>query len=134
MFGSLGAVALALILLLSAGGYLLMSTAIRSDRRAAARRSAHLDSDRAQALLQHASAYVAGLGQLLANEAAPGQQRFAFLAGTTSASFGLVDARWIQARSGSLVARYATTLSPGTDVSGFRTLVSPIVGRQSCSA
>jgi len=127
--GSLGAVALALVVLLSAGGYLLMSAAIRGDRRAAARRSANADSDRAQALLQRASAYVAGLSQLLAKEAAPGQQRFAFLAETTSASFGLVDALWIQAHSGSLVARYATTLSPGSDVSSFRTLVSPIVGR-----
>ena len=110
----------------SAGGYLLAAAAVRSDRRAAAARDAALASRRVQVLLEHARVYVNGVAGLLASQQAAGQRQFAFLVGTNSASFGLVDALWIRDEAGSLIAKYATTIMPGVNVSGWPALAAPI--------
>lgn len=114
------------IVVFSAGGYLLATGAVRSDRKAAAARDAALASRRAQVLLEHARVYVNGLAGLLASQQAAGQRQFAFLVGTNSASFGLVDALWIRGEAGSLIAEYASTITPGVNVSGWPALADPI--------
>ena len=117
------------VALLSGGGFLVASAIARQDRRAAAARRAGSDRARAQILLERAKADLIGLGALLGNEPAGGQQRFAFVAGTTTASLDLVDALWITDVRGAVIARYATTLSPGTDVSSWPAIAAPIRGQ-----
>src|SRR2546421_5006204 len=101
---------IALIVLLSVGGYLITSATIRGDRHAAAMRHAEIETVRLQALLDRARAYVVGLGNVLGHEQAAGQRRFAELAGSTAGSAGLVDALWVQKPPGSgrLIARFTT--------------------------
>jgi PAS domain S-box-containing protein len=87
---------IALIALLSVGGYLITSQTIRGDRRSAAVRGAEIESVRTQALLDRARAYVVGLGKIIANEPVAGSRRFAELVGSTAGSAGLVDALWVR--------------------------------------
>jgi PAS domain S-box-containing protein len=86
----------ALILLIGAAGFAVTSHAIRKDRDADAERHAEVVSVHTQTLLARARAYVAGLGNALAGEPAPGQRRFARLAGSTAGGVGLVDALWVE--------------------------------------
>jgi len=124
-----GSLRLALVVLalgVSAAGYALMSAAVHSDRRTAASERAGQETVAAQLQLERASAYVLGLGELLANDQSSGGQRFDFLASTTGASFELIDALWIQGSGGSPVARYATTLAPGTKLPPSSVLAAQI--------
>jgi PAS domain S-box-containing protein len=115
-----------LVLALSAGGFVLARAIVRHDQRAAAARRADSDRVRTEILLERAKNDLTGLGELLAGEPSARPQRFAFLAETTITSFDLVDALWIQRGQGGLRVRYATTVAPGTDVSGWQALVAPI--------
>lgn len=121
--------AIAIALTLSVGGYLAASATARHDQHTAAARRAAGDRVRAEILLQRAKGYLLGLGELLAGERTASQQRFAFLAGTTITSFDLVDAVWVEHSGGTLVARYATTIAPGTNVSGLSALAKPILAQ-----
>lgn len=124
--GLLRLVVIGLILLLSVGGYVLTSAVVRSDRTAAAVRRAASDSSRAQIMLESAKADVVGLGQLLSGEPTASEEGFRFLAGTTSASNGLVNALWVEKRAGKLIATYATTVSVPVDVPGSSALAKPV--------
>jgi PAS domain S-box-containing protein len=86
----------ALIVLLGVAGFLVTAATIRGDRRAAAARRAQIESVRADGVLGHARAYVAGLASLLAGEGDPSEQSFARLSGSTAGSVGLVDALWVE--------------------------------------
>jgi PAS domain S-box-containing protein len=131
---------IALIVLLSAAGYLVTSAAIGNDRDDEAARRAQVDSVQAQSLLGRARAYVAGLGQVLAVEPVAGQQRFADLTGATAGSVGLSDALWVERASGSdrLIAKYTSgtraELRPGVDVSRWPGLAAAIRDRASAFA
>src|SRR4029453_15578574 len=94
--GSLRVALPVLILLLGAGGYLLTSRTISSDRDAAAERRAQSESVQTQEVLGRARAYLAGLGNVLAGEPEADQTRFPRLAGGTAASVGLSDVLWVQ--------------------------------------
>jgi PAS domain S-box-containing protein len=118
------------VLATSAAGYLVAAAAVHGDRRASAQQGAELDSTRTQVLLQRASAYVAGLSEQLAVQPRAGERQFTLVAGTMSASFGLVDAFWIPRRPGVASVRYATTSSPGISVSRWPALASTLRGRQ----
>jgi PAS domain S-box-containing protein len=130
----------ALIVLLSAGGYLATSETISNDRDAAAARRAQVVSVQAQGLLGRARAYVAGLGHVLAAEPAASQRRFADLAGATAGSVGLGDALWVERAPGSdrLVAAYTSStrpeLRPGMDVSRWPGLAATVRDRASAFA
>jgi PAS domain S-box-containing protein len=119
---------IAVIALLSVGGYLLTSETIRSDRRSAAARRAEIESVRTAELLDRARAYVVGLGNILVQQPVAGPRRFDELVGGTAGSAGLVDALWLQSvpASGRLTATYTTgtrpALRPGVDVSGWPVL------------
>ncbi|HEY6761775.1 MAG TPA: GAF domain-containing protein [Baekduia sp.] len=97
---------LALIVILGVGGFVLTSTTIRRDRDRAAQRRAEVQAVQAQEVLGRARAYVAGLAVVLAQEAPPGQARFARWAQATSASVGLNDVLWVQSVPASGRARY----------------------------
>jgi PAS domain S-box-containing protein len=99
-----------LIVLLGAGGYLLTSRTISSDRDAAAARRAQSESVQTQEVLGRTRAYVAGLGNVLAGEPEADQARFARLAGGTAASVGLGDVLWVQSVPDSERGRYERRL------------------------
>jgi PAS domain S-box-containing protein len=121
---------LALIALFSVGGFVVTSETIRSDREAATKRHAEVESIRMRALLDRARASVVGLGNVLADEPVGGAGRFAELVGSTTGSAGLVDALWIRNAGGSLVATYTTNtrpgLRPGAVVSAWPALAASI--------
>ncbi|MBV8219200.1 MAG: PAS domain S-box protein [Solirubrobacterales bacterium] len=119
----------AVVLTLSVGGFLLAQAIVRHDQRAAALRRAADDRVRAEILLERAKNYLIGLSELLAGEPSADQQRFVFLAGTTITSFDLVDALWIESTSRGLVVRYSTAVAPGTDVSSWPVLATPITSQ-----
>jgi PAS domain S-box-containing protein len=96
----------ALIVLLGVGGWLATRETIRRDRDAAAGRRAQVQSVRLRGVLGRASAYVAGLGTVLAGEPTADQRRFARVAGGTAGSVGLVDALWVERVADSERARY----------------------------
>jgi PAS domain S-box-containing protein len=96
----------AVVVLLSASGYLLTSRTIDRDRRSAADRSAQASSVRTQAVLGLARAAVAVLGTALADEPRPDQRRFAQLANSTAGSIGLPDTMWVQRIADSERASY----------------------------
>jgi PAS domain S-box-containing protein len=118
---------IALIALLSAGGYFLTRAAIRSDRHGATERHAETGSVRLRALLDRARVHVVGLANSLGDERA-GQREFVELAGATTGSAGLPDALWIEQRAASakLIATFTTQtrpeLRPGVDVSNWQGL------------
>lgn len=123
-------VVITLVLVIGVVGYLVAIAAVRSDRRTAAGQAARLDSRRAQILLQRASAYVSGLADQLAVQPKAGERQFSFVAGTMSASFGLVDAFWIPSLHGAARVKYATTIRPGVSVSHWPTLARSLRGQQ----
>jgi PAS domain S-box-containing protein len=94
--GSFGLALPLLIVLLSAVGYVVTSETIRSDRDSDLARRVELDDVGAQVIVGRARAYVAGLGNILAGEPAPAQQRFVQLAGGTAGGVGLLDAMWVE--------------------------------------
>ena len=129
--GRLRLIAVTLVLAASVAGFLVASDAVRSERSTAAEQGARLDSGRTQVLLQRASAYVSGLADQLSVQPVAGQRQFSFVAGTMSASFGLVDALWIPgAQRPSSLVRFATTIPPGTRVSRWPTLERRLAGQQ----
>ena len=77
-------------------GYIVTSEAIRRDRDSDAARRVEVDTVGAQIILGRARAYVVGLGNILAGEPVPGQQRFVQLAGGTAGGVGLLDAMWVE--------------------------------------
>jgi PAS domain S-box-containing protein len=93
---SWGLALVALVVLLSVGGYVLTSTTIRHDRDDAATRRARVEAVHAQEVLGRARAYVDGLAAVLEREPEPGQARFARWASATSASVGLNDVLWVE--------------------------------------
>ena len=119
-------VALVLVAVLSLAGFLVARSIVAHDQSEAAGRRAAADRVRAEILLERAKSYVVGLTELLSGERNAGQPRFAFLAGTTISSFDLIDALWIAPTGPALLARYATTVAPGTDVSHLQALAGPI--------
>ncbi|MEA2445207.1 MAG: hypothetical protein QOJ12_2499, partial [Thermoleophilales bacterium] len=131
---------IALIVVLSAGGFFATNATIRTDRDQAAARRAQVLSVQAQGLLARARAYVGGLGQVLAVEPSATQARFAALVGGTAGSVGLGDALWVEQGPGSgrLIARYTSSsrpeLHPGVDVSGWRALAAIVGDRRSAFA
>jgi PAS domain S-box-containing protein len=94
--GSFGLALPLLIGLLSLVGYVVTSETIRRDRDSDAARRLEVDTVGAQVILGRAQAYVAGLGNILAGEPVPGQQRFVQLAGGTAGGVGLLDAMWVE--------------------------------------
>ncbi len=83
-------------MLLSLVGYVVTSETIRRDRDSDASRRVEVDTVGAQVILGRARAYVVGLGNILAGEPVPGQQRFVQLAGGTAGGVGLLDAMWVE--------------------------------------
>lgn len=69
------------------------------------------------------------MAEQLAAQPLAGERQFSFVAGTMSSTFGLVDALWIPRRAAPTV-RYATTIRPGTSVSGWPALARRLRGRQ----
>ena len=94
--GSFGLALPLLIVLLSLAGYVVTSETIRRDRDSDAARRVEVDTVGAQVILGRARAYVVGLGNILAGEPVPGQQRFVQLAGGTAGGVGLLDAMWVE--------------------------------------
>jgi PAS domain S-box-containing protein len=94
--GSFGLALPLLIVLLSLVGYVVTSETIRRDRDSDAARRVEVDTVGAQVMLGRAGAYVVGLGNILAGEPVPGQQRFVQLAGGTAGGVGLLDAMWVE--------------------------------------
>jgi PAS domain S-box-containing protein len=94
--GSFGLALPLLIVLLSLVGYVVTSETIRRDRNSDAARRVEVDTVGAQIILGRARAYVVGLGNILAGERVPGQQRFVQLAGGTAGGVGLLDAMWVE--------------------------------------
>src|SRR6201990_1621197 len=86
----------AIIAILGVGGYLLTSLTIRHDQDAAAERRAEVEAVHTQEVLGRARSYIAGLADVLAGEAQPGQARFARWARGTAAGVGLNDVLWVQ--------------------------------------
>jgi PAS domain S-box-containing protein len=123
---------------LSVAGFLVTNATLRGDRDAEAERRAELQSVRVQSLLGRARAYVAGLGNVLASEPAPGQRRFAQLVASTAGGVGLVDAAWVQRVGGSQRATFTSRtrreLRRGVDVSGWPALGSALADRASAFA
>src|SRR3954468_17422320 len=103
---SWGVALVALVVLLSVGGYVLTSTTIRHDRDDAAARRARVEAVHTQEVLGRARAYVDGLAAVVAREPEPGQARFARWAGATSASVGLNDVLWVERVPASERRRY----------------------------
>src|SRR3954463_10999157 len=99
--GSFGLALPVLIVLLSLVGYVVTSETIRRDRHSDAARRVEVDTVGAQVILGRARAYVVGLGNILAGERVPGQQRFVQLAGGTAGGVGLLDAMWVERIPGS---------------------------------
>jgi PAS domain S-box-containing protein len=128
--GSVRIALLALIALLSVGGFIVTSETISHDRRAAAARRAEIESVRTRALLDRARAYTVGLGNVLADEPVANGQRFADVAGSTAGGAGLVDALWIRTAGASLIATYTTrtrpALRPGVDVTNWPALSTAV--------
>ena len=94
--GSFGLALPLLIVVLSLVGYVVTSETIRRDRDSDAARRVEIDTVGAQVILGRARAYVVGLGNILAGERVPGQQRFVQLAGGTAGGVGLLDAMWVE--------------------------------------
>jgi PAS domain S-box-containing protein len=94
--GSFGLGLPLLIVVLSGVGYVVTSETIRSDRASDLARRVELDNVGAQVILGRARAYVAGLGNILAGEPAPDEQRFVQLAGGTAGGVGLLNAMWVE--------------------------------------
>ncbi|MDX6593957.1 MAG: hypothetical protein QOJ13_3153 [Gaiellales bacterium] len=127
------ATVLALIVVLSVGGYLLTSRTIRSDREADASRRAEVVGVRTQGSLGRARAYSAGMGKALASEPMADQQVFAQVADRWGAAAGLADALWMQRRGSRVVVTYTRRVSgslrPGMDVSDWPGLAQEVRGR-----
>lgn len=130
---------IALIAVLSAGGYFLTAAAITSDLDHDAKRHVELDTVRLQALLDRAHAYAVGLGNVLAGEPA-GERTFAQLAASTAGSAGLLDALWVEQRPGatSLIATFTSqtraSLRPRMNVSTWQGLAQEIHNQATSSA
>ncbi len=104
--GSFGLALPLLIVLLSLVGYVVTSETIRRDRDSDAARRVEVDTVGVQVILGRARAYVVGLGNILAGEPVPGQQRFVQLAGGTAGGVGLLDAMWVERVPGSARSAY----------------------------
>jgi PAS domain S-box-containing protein len=104
--GSFGLALPLLIVLFSLVGYVVTSETISSDRDTDAARRLEVDTVGAQVILGRAQSYVAGLGNILAGERVPGQQRFVQLAGGTAGGVGLLDAIWVQRIPGFARSKY----------------------------
>src|SRR3954466_4715231 len=104
--GSFGFALPLLIVLLSLAGYVVTSETIHRDRDSDAARRVEVDTVGAQIILGRARAYVVGLGNILAGERVPGQQRFVQLAGGTAGGVGLLDAMWVERIPGSARSTY----------------------------
>ncbi|MBV8220822.1 MAG: PAS domain S-box protein, partial [Solirubrobacterales bacterium] len=119
-----------LVVLLSVGGFVLISHAVNADRRTGAERQAALDAQQIQGLLARARTFALGLGNALAGERAPNARRFAALVGTSTTTIGLADAVWVESvgRPGSAryETRFVTGLPQGTDVSALPALASTL--------
>src|ERR1700742_2640281 len=94
--GSFGLALPLLTVLLSLVGYVVTSETIHRDRDSDAARRIEVDTVGAQVILGRARAYVVGLGNILAGEPIPKQQRFVQLAGGTAGGAGLLDAMWVE--------------------------------------
>src|SRR3954451_16221717 len=95
-----------LIVVFSLVGYVVTSETIRRDRDSDAARRVEVDTVGAQDILGRARAYLVGLGNILAGDPVPGQQRFVQLAGGTAGGVGLLDAMWVERIPGFARSRY----------------------------